>query len=448
MKKTLTLIVLLNILQISFASSCTGQTKPKDRITAIVHVNLIPMTRAFEDTRKNQTIIVENDKIKSIGPSASINIPRGAKVINGKELYLMPGLADMHMHFPGEGNDEFILKMYLVNGVTTIRSLNGSEYQKKLRKKVISGIIPGPTIYLSGPIIGEKSGSMYFRSTKRVEKEIQKQSERGYDCIKLYTFLPADVYRAGMQKAKRLNLYTVGHIPYSVGLDGVIKEGMDEIAHIEELLYEFLVDFDRNNPNPFGLEIDYSRLENIMQKVKNSNIILCTSLAIDEVIVQKIIAPREYLARPEAKYLPGDIYNQIAQYKDHHQVLFGQGKEMLDWIKLYKKILVKAKELDIPLICGTDAGAYGVIHGYSLHDELRIMTQNGFSPFEAIYTATKGASLALNKQNQWGTIEVGKRADMILLEKNPLRNIKNLKKIRGIMAFGNWYSKEKLQEML
>ena len=419
-----------------------------DEKTAFVNVNLLPMTD--KKIIMDQSVIIENGKIVEIGDSHTTTIPEDAKIIEGKGGYLMPGLADMHMHFHDEVPVS-ILSLYLANGVTTIRSLAGSPYQLKLRKKIKNGELAGPTIYISGPIIS--TSSLGVKGAREVRAEVIRQKRAGYDFIKLYSFLSKEEFYAAVKTAKELNMYTVGHIPYSVGFDGVIEAGLDEIAHIEEFIWEFLEGLNREHPNPFGLKINYGKLPNIMTKLRKSKIKLCTTLAIDEVIVEKIISPKRYINRPEAVYLSKSAYDAISSGKDHHQMIFAKGKEMLEWIKLYKKILVEAKKLDIPLVIGTDAGAYGeipygVIHGFSLHDELHILIKNGFSPYQAIAFATRRAAEAINKKNEWGTIEIGKRADLILTEKNPLIDINNIKKKHGVMASGRWYSEGQLQKMI
>jgi len=416
--------------------------------TVFVNVNVLPMTE--NKIIWDQSVIIENGKIKAIGDSRSVSIPKNSKIIEGNGGFLMPGLADMHMHFHDEAPVS-ILSLYLANGITTIRSLAGSAYQLKLRERIKNKTLAGPRVYVSGPIISTES--LGVKGAEQVRAEVIRQKRADYDFIKLYSFLSKDEFYAAMKAAKEFNMYTVGHIPYSVGFAGVIEAGMDEIAHIEEFIWELLDGLEREKPNPFGLKINYEKLPDIMTKLARSKIKLCTTLAIDEVIVQKICTPEKYLIRPEAQYLSKNTFKAIKSGTDHHQKIFAAGKEMCQWYELYTMILRESRKKRIPLVIGTDAGAYGeipygVIHGFSLHDELCILTQNGFSPYEAIALATRGAAEAINCQDEWGTIEIGKSADFILTKKNPFKTIENLKIKQGVMVAGKWYSENQLQKMI
>ena len=414
----------------------------------IKNINLLPLNS--EIVHKNKSIIVDNGKIlKILDGDLDLETYNGY-IIDGKNSFVLPGLSDMHMHFTN-CHPELILKLYLINGVTTIRSMAGNRNQLELREKVNSNLVAGPRIIVSSPIIDSggvnEDNRKSFDTPEEVDQAIITIKEQGYDLLKLYTFLKKDVFDAVMKKAQEFNLYVSGHIPYALGLEGVIKKGMNEIAHIEELLYEFLQGFDRKNPKPLGLKIDYSRMPEVIKLLKESQLSICTSLSIDELIVQKITKPEIYLQKPETKYVPDWLLEEIAQGKDHHQIIFKDRRDIIDWYELYLAILKELKANDIPLILGTDAGAYGVIHGFSVHDELQILVDNGFSPYEAIRAATIDVAINIGEGEQWGTLEEGKIADLIMVQNNPFESISNLKDIDGIMTRGIWYSREYLDVM-
>jgi hypothetical protein len=428
-----------------------------ERITAFKNVHLVPMTG--EKIVESQTVQVKGDRIFKIGPSNQIKIPRNAKVIDGRGAYLMPGMADMHVHLR---NDWPLsqLDMYLAHGVTTIRDLGGKEFMRQWRDEIKMGKRSGPTIYAAAPIIyGYEQNS----------PDLLAEHIPGYDCIKLYSYFSKEDFHKAMQNAKKFDLYTVGHIPFTVGLDGVISEGMDEIAHVEELSFEF-IDFDRTrrlqpkdwlpyviknamqqNKMSSGFDIDKinnnqkKRFTAVLDKLKSANIPVCTTLIIDDVIVQKLFEPEKFMAHPQSKYLPVKYKQALMDGKEKHQVQF-KGIESLAPFKyqLDKALLVELHRAGIPLVLGTDAGTgtMGIVPGFSLHDELRILVENGFTPYEAIKTGTVNASevaAAMTGRNDFGTIEVGKRADFILVNKNPLEDVAYIKDNRGVMAAGEWY---------
>ena len=397
--------------------------------------------------------------------SNQVKIPRNAKVIDGQGAYLMPGLADMHVHLR---NDWPLsqLDMYLANGVTTVRDLDGRDFMLKWRAEIKAGKRGGPTVYVAAPTI---------RGYEKNPPELILKRKSGYDCIKLYSYLSKEDYQKVMAIAKKNQLYTIGHIPFAVGLDGVIAADMDEIAHVEELSFE-LIDFDRTkNLNPeewlpyiinnamqqnkmsLGFNIkdlnndQKERLSSITSKLKFANIPVCTTLVVDEVIVQKLFEPDEFLARPQSTYLPQKYKQAFLQGKEKHQIQFKGIKELAPFkFGLDKTLLLELHRAGIPLVLGTDAGtgAMGIVPGFSIHDELRILVENGFTPYEAIATGTVNASTvaaAMTGKDEFGTIEVGKRADFILVNKNPLEDAAHIKDHRGVMAAGEWYDAAYLQ---
>jgi hypothetical protein len=281
-----------------------------------------------------------------------------------------------------------------------------------------------------------------------------------------------------MTAAKQLHMYTTGHIPFSVGLDGVISEGIDEIAHIEELDFEFL-DFDKNktmDPRQwflyildtavkqekasFGLDVQDLKkrhgeaISAVMSKLQTANIPICTTLVVGEIIVRKLLEPEAFLARPVNAYLPKWYWDAFRQGKEKHQVQFRGNEPFAPFKYTIERILSsELQKAGIRLVLATDAGTggMGIVPGFSIHDELRILTENGSTPYEAIATGTVNASKvveAMTGEDDFGAIEVGKRADLILVDANPLEDVTNIRDLRGVMAAGRWYSKETLEQMI
>ena len=235
--------------------------------------------------------------------------------------YLMPGLADMHVHLKGDWPLPQ-LDLYLANGVTTVRDLDGRDFMLQWRKEINAGKRVGPTLYVAAPTI---------RGHEKNPPELVLKHKSGYDCIKLYSYLSKEDYQKVMEIAKNNQLYTIGHIPFAVGLDGIIAAGMDEIAHVEELSFE-LIDFDRTkNLNPddwlpyiinnamqqnkisLGFNIkdlnsdQRERLSAIINKLKSANIPVCTTLVVDNVIVKKLFEPESVSDTPAKQVFTSNI---------------------------------------------------------------------------------------------------------------------------------------------
>lgn len=426
-------------------TSTPTSAQNKDQVTAFVNVNLIPMTE--EKIIKNQTVIVKGKKIWQIGSANVVELPEKAHIIDGTGCYLMPGLVDMHAHIRVKST--LPLKLYIANGVTAIRNMDATEnvlggaFILDWRNEIEGGKRIGPKIYTTGPIIRGYEVQPW--------RYISKHAKKGYDGIKIYEYFSEQDYRRAISVAKELKLYTVGHIPFSVGLNGVISEDMNEIAHIFVLVQE-LVDFDRDkNLSPHGWwpyiadafvkmnsnSLDFNKA-NFQQSLRER-----TKILVDKLRETKIIVCTT-LVMIEAATSEGKGYaNQI----------FRGRKELATFFRtLCRDLFIELSQAGIPMVLGTDAGRLsGVVHGSSLHDEMRIVTDLGFSPYQAIAACTKNAANvaeAMTGKNDFGTIEIGKRADFILVNQNPLEDVSNIQDNRGVMAAGRWYSKSTLEDMI
>jgi hypothetical protein len=445
-----------------------------EKVTAFVHVNLVPMTA--ETIIPDQTVLVNGPRITAVGPANAIDIPDNSTVIDGSNFYLIPGLADMHIHtdtrWLNGGWPVSPFDLFLANGVTTIRDFGPkgapTDYALRWRDEINRGRFRGPTIYAAGPIL--------YGPVDNAEKIVRVQKEQGFDFVKLYSFLSVTEFHDALATAKKFNLYTAGHIPFAVGLNGVLSEGLSEIAHIEELDFEFL-DFDRSRNlgheewfryilqiatkqlgasadlNFDKLKLNYqTQIQKIVHQLKASNTPLCTTLAVGDII--KLFHPDRLASESTSRYLPYGFFELLEQGKNRHQIQF-KGYEDFAPIhfNLNQVLLRELHKGGVTLVLGTDAGPMemGLVPGFSLHDELRIVVENGLTPYEALRTATVNAAEVIKKMNgkaTFGTVEAGKKADLVLIGGNPFDDINNAKKIHGVMASGQWLDKQTLQKRI
>ncbi len=446
-------------------------------ITAFTHVNLVPMTA--EIVLENQTVLIEGSRIMAIGPADDVSIPPEAVVIDGEGAYLIPGLADMHMHTRQDWDTDSWpvspLVLYLANGVTTIRDFGPSgevlTYALEWREQIEAGTRIGPTIYTSGRIL-------FISPLGDPQGLVQENHELGFDFLKLYSYLSPEDARQALTTAKELEMYSAGHVPYAIGLENILTAGMDEIAHVEELLPEF-IDFDRDKQltpddwlgyliqsamRQFDLVSGFNEAEfahqhantmrQIIEQLNANGTPVDTTMVVDDVIQEKVFRLGAFLARPESDFLPAGYLDLLRSGNEKHQLQFAGIKNLAVYkYEIDRWILAGLHQAGIPLLLGTDSGTggMGIVPGFSIHDELRILVENGFTPYEAIKTGTVNAAKVIEAmvgEGNFGTIEVGKRADLILVKNNPLEDVANIKDIRGVMAAGRWFSEEELTQMM
>ncbi len=444
-------------------------------ITAFTHVNLVPMTA--EIVLENQTVLIEGSRIISIGPADEISIPPDAAIIDGDGAYLMPGLADMHMHTNQDWDTDTWpvspLALYLANGVTTIRDFGPSgkdlTYVLEWRDQIKAGTRIGPTIYATGKIL--------FASPLSDPRGLVRENHQlGFDFLKLYSYLSPEDAREALTTAKELEMYSAGHVPYAIGLENILAAGMDEIAHVEELLFAF-IEYDRKQQlapdawlsylinsamGQFDLasgfnEAEFAHLhaetmQHILKELRTYGTPICTTMVVDDVIQHKLFELDAFLARPEIGFIPTAYLDLLRLGEEKHQLQFSGIEDLAVYkYSIDRWLLTELHQAGVPLLLGTDSGIMAIVPGFSIHDELRILVENGFSPYEAIATGTVNASTVVERmvgEGDFGTIEVGKRADLILVKNNPLEDVANIEDIRGVMAAGRWYSEEELDQMI
>jgi imidazolonepropionase-like amidohydrolase len=474
---TLIALVLANCSVMPEEARSAGSSANEANVTAFTHVNLIPMTD--EIVIENQTVLIEGSIINAIGPADELSIPPDAEIIDGEGAYLMPGLADMHMHTRDVWDSDVWpvspLVLYLANGVTTIRDFGPSgedlTYALKWREEIEAGTRIGPTIYTSGRIL-------FVSPLGDPQSLVQENHDLGFDFLKLYSYLSPEDARQALTTAKELEMYSAGHVPYAMGLESILTAGMDEIAHVEELLPEF-IDFDRNKQlspdewlgylvqsamRQFDIVSGFDEteftdehadtLQKIIEQLSTSGTPIDTTMVVDDVIQRKVFELNAFLASPEIDYLPAAYLDLLQSGKEKHQLQFSGIKNLAIFkYEIDRWILAGLHQAGIPLLLGTDSGTggMGIVPGFSIHDELRILVENGFTPYEALVTGTVSASDVVNRMigvDDFGTIEIGKRADLLLMDTNPLEDVGALTDLRGVMAAGRWFSEEELDQMI
>ncbi|MEW6210893.1 MAG: amidohydrolase family protein [Acidobacteriota bacterium] len=410
-------------------------------VFAFINVNLISMSS--ERLLTGQTVLVRDGKIIEVGQSNRVKVPTDALRIDCRGKYLIPGLADMHVHLGFDQKDnEAFLKLFLVNGVTTVLNLFGFPMHLKMREQVAKREIIGPTIYTSGPFVNEPS----YKTREDVERAVIEQKKAGYDFLKIHGELSLPVYRHLLETARRERLRVIGHAQRNLGMMTVLEEKQETIAHAEEYLYSYL-GFKRNYPTE-SLETAIM-IREISEATARAETWVIPTLTVYKGIGFQVEDIERALARAELKYVPARVKQGWIPANNTYVRRFK--KEMAATFKsryaLLEKLVKGLSDARVRLLAGTDTPVPSVVPGFSLHDELRDLVAAGLTPYEALKTATTNAAEFLNRADA-GTIAAGKRADMVLLDANPLVDIANTSRISGVMAGGRWMARADLQRML
>jgi imidazolonepropionase-like amidohydrolase len=397
-------------------------------------VNVVAMTSP--KVAEKQTVVVRDGKIEAILKSSD-KLPEGATVVDGSGKYLMPGLAEMHGHIPPpnapNGLLQDVLTMYLANGVTTVRGMLGHDGQLNLREWQKKGELVSPNLYLAGPVFNGQT----VKTPQQAIDQVKLQKKEGWDLLKVHEGLSLATYDALAKTAKAEGMRFVGHVPDDVGLLHALAMGQETIDHMDGY-----VEFVGGDKGP----VDEKKLAEIVKKSKAAGVWVVPTSALWKVVYNGI--PLETLqAYPELKYLPPQASASWSKlYTDRAPKIDpAMTKNVLT---ARTRILEALHKGGVKILMGTDAPQQFSIPGFSLHRELLVMRESGLTPYEILKTGTVNAGQYFAKQDSFGTIETGKRADLLLLNANPLDNVENVDKIEGVMVRGRWYPRKDLDEKL
>lgn len=433
------------------AASAQPNPSADTGLTAFVGVNVIPMDS--ERVLHDQTVLVRGDRIVSIGPASAADVPETAQRIDGEGRWLIPGLAEMHGHVPGADDRVYrdnMLFLFVANGVTTIRNMAGDPSHLALRKSIAAGEIVGPTLYTASPWLDEGAAS----SPDEAAEVPAKYKAAGYDLIKIGS-LPAKSYLAMAKAANRIGMPFGGHIPEGVDLETALKARQKSIDHFDRYA-EFLVPMEKRPKDLsrgfFGSGwialADEGRIPLAVELTKEAGVWNMPTMSFIENMASAD-DPEAMLESSEMRYMPRPVLEHWANGKRSHrnQPDF-QPDAARRLVELRRKLLLALHRGGALVALGSDAPQYFNVPGFSAHREMLAMQQSGLTPYEVLVTATRNPAAYFNASEEFGTVSVGKRADLILLSANPLDDIANAQKIEGVMLRGNWIDKGTIEQRL
>ena len=446
------------VLSVAVAVALTlasASTPAQTAATAVAFVNVavVPMDR--ERIIDNQTVVVRDGKISAMGPAASLTVPPDVVSVDARGKYLLPGLSDMHGHLPGgDGtNDDAVsqfLKLYLANGVTTVRGMIGSPGNLVVREKIARGELLGPAIVAAGPPLNGKSAA----TPEMAVAAVQDIKTAGYDLIKVHEGLTAETYAALTAAAKRTGLKVAGHVTAGVGLDRALAAGQSSIEHLDKYLQALVPTDAPVQPTPDQVQsgpalahMDERRIPGLVARTKAANVWNTPTLALFEIVVS-LDSPETFLAWPEMQYIPAGLRGNFAKQKAGTANIPASVDDRARYVELRRKIVKGLHDGGAGLLVGPDTPQLFLVPGFATHRELAAFVTAGLSPFSALQAATTSPAAYLGRGDEMGTVAVGKRADLLLVDANPLADIANARKIAGVVASGRWLPRVEIDRML
>ena len=404
---------------------------------AFVGVNVVPMDR--NGILNNRTVIVRDGRIADVGPAGNTRVPAGAQRLEGRGKYLMPGLGEMHGHIPSplEPREfiEAVLFLYVANGVTTVRGMQGAPGQLEFREKAKRGELLAPNLYLAGPAFSGKT----IKSVEEAIQRVRQQKAEGWDLLKILPGLARDHYDAIARTAKEAGISFAGHVPADVGLLHAIQSGQETFDHLDGYI-EYLQGEKGAVPD--------AKFQEIAKLSREAGVWVVPTMALWETL-RGTADLATLLAFPELKYMPSQ---HIQQWSSAQEKLLKNADFKLDMarnvITNRMRLLKALHDGGVKILLGSDAPQRFSVPGFSIHREMKRMADAGMKPYDILRSGSYNVGLYLKEKDNFGTIEVGKRADLILLDANPLEDIGNIARRSGVMVRGRWLSEREIQSRL
>jgi imidazolonepropionase-like amidohydrolase len=463
---------LLTLAALVGAAGCPPE--PVDADLAIQNVTVLPMTS--EAAVAGQTVLVKKGTIVAVGPSHELQCDADCTRVDGTGKFLMPGLADMHVHVWSEAE----LPLYVANGVTLVRNMWGEPQTLAMRKRVEEGKVLGPRIVTAGrlvdgdpPIWGESSA--VATTPERARALMDEQKAAGFDFFKIYSRLTPEVFDAIAAHARETGFPFAGHVPSAVPVEHALDSGM---ATMEHLLGWGEATRRPDGPYPSQASIpdwgkrraasavlarrvragevswsevfDPEKRRAVAAHAAARKVWQVPTLLVNRRIVTSRRQSAELLARPEMRYIAPEVRASWSPATDFR--IKDIADEDLELLQIYyEEDLRRVKALadaGAPLMAGTDAPNPYVVHGFAIHEELAAMVEAGLTPYRALIAASRAPAEFLGEWGEAGAIEAGARADLVLLDTNPLVDIAATRGIAGVARAGRWLPREELDGIL
>jgi imidazolonepropionase-like amidohydrolase len=444
---------------LGLAATATAQTPAPTPtplpVLAIENVTVIPMDT--ERVLREHTVLVEGRRITAVGPTASTKAPAGALRVDGRGRFLLPGLTEMHAHFPGpqaiqtygEAVADRFLYLNVACGVTTLRGMIGGPRDLIVREEVARGTRLGPRIFTAGPSVNGNT----VPDLRAAWRTVTEQRAAGYDLVKIHPGVPRAAFDEVARAARAEGIPFAGHVPAAVGLKHAMAAGMRTVEHLDGYVEAIQKD---GTTVPEDTGFFGSTLMATVDEAKIAPLAAATRAAgvwntPTQVLLDNLFAGptlEEVAARPEMKYMPKPM---LEQWKTGAAQFRGPGFDPASarrFVDLRRKLIRALRDAGAGLVLGADAPQVFNVPGFATLRELESLVAAGLTPFQALQSGTRNPALALGVPDSFGTVTTGKRADLLLLDADPLQDIGAVWKRAGVVLAGRWLPASELDAKL
>ena len=433
-------------------AACGGEDPPTvvEGDLAFVGVNVLPMDA--ERVLEHRTVVIEDGRIVSIYPAGRVEPAEGVEVVEAEGHYLMPGLTEMQGHLPSPRmSDEDIrnlLFLYLANGVTTVRGMQGDPSQFDLRASIERGRLLGPHLYLASVSM---SGAR-VTTPEEAEQLARRYRADGYDLIKTHEGLSLEVFDAMAAAANEVEIPFGGHVSDFVGLRHALASGQVSVDHLDNYV-EALVDEDTRPDDQRGLlqvgalldQVDESRIPELVQATVDAGAWVVPTMVLWETAFRGSV---ELLPeRPEVRYMPLETVDRWRQAVDTR--IGASDIEVNRRVADLRRRILRALHLGgANIALGTDSPQIFSVPGFAMHHEMALYVEVGMTPYDVLEIGTRRPAEYFGAADEFGTVAVGRRADLMLLDANPIDDIANVRDPAGVMVRGRWLERAEIDEHL
>lgn len=409
-------------------------------------VNVIPMND--ERVLTHQTVVTKNGVITALGADKKVKYGKDALVIDAAGKYLIPGLAEMHAHVPPIDDLEpmkEVVALFAVNGITTIRGMLGHPKHLELRAMIRKGEVLAPHFYTTGPSFN----GMSVKSPEEGAAMVRRQKEAGYDFLKLHPGLSRAKFDSIAAAARKVGIPFAGHVSFGVGVWRAIEAGYSSIDHLDGFIEGMVPGIETMVEQQAGLfgifvaeKADTTQIPRLMSALKRNNIWVVPTQSLAERWMSPTYTADDFRADPDMKYMKKETVEQWINSKNNfiNNPEFNVTKAT-NFVKLRRKLIRECEKNGVGLLLGCDAPQIFNVPGFSTHNELEYLVLSGLTPYQALRTGTINVARYLGLKDS-GAVRQGFVSDLILLNANPLADIKQTRNIAGVMIGDKWMDKQ------